>query len=92
MVVVTWMARRPSVEWPEKHFCNDEFFKCDFFSHLGIRQIGRVVKNEDAVVNKLMELETRKYPDGRRVVFRPKVLFPFCSTICADRMQQLRED
>lgn len=50
-VVITWMARRASVEWPEKRFCSntDNFFHCEHWAHLGMRTLGRMVRNEEQV-------------------------------------------
>eukprot|EP00960_Hanusia_phi_P002366 68285-Hanusia_phi.AAC.1 len=49
-LVITWMSRKSSVKWPELNFCEDgTFWKCSLFSHLGIRELHRVVKNEDEV-------------------------------------------
>mmetsp|Transcript_5557 Transcript_5557/g.15531 ORF Transcript_5557/g.15531 Transcript_5557/m.15531 type:complete len:399 (-) Transcript_5557:538-1734(-) len=70
-VVVTWMARRPSVNWPEKNFCDDStFFKCHYFQRLGVRQLQRQVKNEAEVTAKLKELERETYRNGAVVEVR----------------------
>ncbi|CAM9414867.1 unnamed protein product, partial [Hapterophycus canaliculatus] len=49
-VIVTWMARRSSVQWPERAFCSEDgkgsFFTCDYFEHLDVRPLQRMVKNE----------------------------------------------
>ncbi|KAH8061211.1 hypothetical protein JL722_4517 [Aureococcus anophagefferens] len=41
-VVVTFLARRSSSEWPEKRFCDSEtsFFDCAKLQHLGARGLG----------------------------------------------------
>ena len=47
-VNVTYAARRASVQWPEKAFCDTErsFFDCAQLEHLQLRKLGRMVKND----------------------------------------------
>jgi hypothetical protein len=65
-VKVTFMARRASVEWPEKHFCNDtaSFFKCSYWDGFGIRTLGRMVMNEDELMIGLKALERETWSNG----------------------------
>lgn len=65
-VQVTFMARRASVEWPEKHFCSDteSFFKCRFWDNFGIRSLGRMVSNEKALMDALKQLERESFANG----------------------------
>lgn len=44
-IVVTYMARRPSKEWPEKKYCDSKnsFFLCELWANFGERQLGRQV-------------------------------------------------
>ena len=71
-VVVTFLARRSSSEWPEKRFCDSEtsFFDCAKLQHLGVRGLGRTIKNDAEVVRALKSLETRSFANGARVRFR----------------------
>lgn len=71
-VVVTWMSRKSSVKWPERAFCDERFFKCDLFKHLDMRQLGRVVKNDEEVAKKLQDLDNEEYKPPRRVVVQTK--------------------
>ena len=71
-VVVTWMARRPSVDWPELNFCDGLFFKCELFRHLGTRNLQRQVRNEAAVVEALRGLHGEELPGGGVVEFRER--------------------
>eukprot|EP00607_Mallomonas_marina_P003658 CAMPEP_0182426666 /NCGR_PEP_ID=MMETSP1167-20130531/13178_1 /TAXON_ID=2988 /ORGANISM="Mallomonas Sp, Strain CCMP3275" /LENGTH=668 /DNA_ID=CAMNT_0024608273 /DNA_START=139 /DNA_END=2145 /DNA_ORIENTATION=+ len=72
-VQVTYMARRASTVWPEKKFCNDtsSFFLCRLWDgQWGIRKLGRMLKNEEAVLKALKGLETRSYLNNAHVVVR----------------------
>ncbi|KAK7241523.1 EGF domain-specific O-GlcNAc transferase [Aureococcus anophagefferens] len=71
-VVVTFLARRSSSEWPEKRFCDSEtsFFDCAKLQHLGVRGLGRTIENDGEVVRALKSLETRSFANGARVRFR----------------------
>lgn len=42
-ITVTYMARRPSKEWPEKKYCSstDSFFTCSYWDNFGQRNLGR---------------------------------------------------
>ncbi|KAJ8602204.1 hypothetical protein CTAYLR_003615 [Chrysophaeum taylorii] len=68
-VVVTFMARRSASEWPEKRFCDSRrsFFRCERLNHLGVRKLGRSVKNDAAVVSALKTLEQQHFQNGARV-------------------------
>ena len=52
-VTITYMARRAYSEWPEKKFCNDthSYFKCKFWADRGKRKIGRMIKNDQSIVD-----------------------------------------
>ncbi|CAM9468996.1 unnamed protein product, partial [Choristocarpus tenellus] len=75
-VVVTWMARRSSVQWPERKYCSENgaadgtYFVCDYFRHLGTRELQRKVKNDKAVVQGLKDLEQASFPNGAQVEVR----------------------
>ena len=59
-VKITYISRRSSIEWPEKKHCESgegDVFQCHYFSHLGMRQLRRVVKNDAEVVKALKSLE-----------------------------------
>ena len=45
-----WMSRQPSVRWPERAYCDDRYFRCEDWTHLGIRSIARVLNNDAEVV------------------------------------------
>lgn len=40
----------PLLQWPERAFCSEDgagsFFTCDYFEHLDVRPLQRMVKNE----------------------------------------------
>ena len=46
------------------------FFDCAQLGHLGVRKLGRSVRNDAAVVAALKTLETRTFANGARVVVR----------------------
>lgn len=71
-IVVTWMARRASTEWPEKRFCDDanSYFECAFWAAFGIRSLGRMVRNERQVVDALKGLQGEKFRNGAKVIVR----------------------
>ena len=71
-VVVTWMARRASSEWPEKRFCDSKnsFFDCVLWDSFGIRSLGRMVQNDHELVTALKGLEKETYVNGAQVVFQ----------------------
>ncbi len=48
-----WLSRKSSVVWPERAYCDDRYFACADWTHLGIRQIGRVLSNDEDVVKAL---------------------------------------
>lgn len=68
-VVVTYMSRRPSKEWPEKKYCDSEnsFFRCELWENFGPRNLGRMVRNDDEVSRALKTLESESFPNGARV-------------------------
>tara|TARA_B100000405_G_scaffold301628_1_gene263322 strand:- start:32 stop:2737 length:2706 start_codon:yes stop_codon:yes gene_type:complete len=66
-VVVNWMSRRSSVQWPERSFCDDRFFRCERFTHLGTRNLFRVVKNDQEVVTALENFCSGEWQKGKRV-------------------------
>mmetsp|Transcript_42238 Transcript_42238/g.99129 ORF Transcript_42238/g.99129 Transcript_42238/m.99129 type:complete len:693 (+) Transcript_42238:150-2228(+) len=68
-VLVNYMARRSSVIWPERAFCDDRFFVCSEWSHLENRKLGRVVKNDKEVVAALQEMQSATFSGGRTMVF-----------------------
>jgi hypothetical protein len=65
-----YLARRAYSEWPEKRFCDDlnSYFKCEYWSHMGGRIIGRMIQNDAELVEGLKSLETEK-PGGVDVRF-----------------------
>eukprot|EP00633_Aureoumbra_lagunensis_P009617 CAMPEP_0197311278 /NCGR_PEP_ID=MMETSP0891-20130614/9771_1 /TAXON_ID=44058 ORGANISM="Aureoumbra lagunensis, Strain CCMP1510" /NCGR_SAMPLE_ID=MMETSP0891 /ASSEMBLY_ACC=CAM_ASM_000534 /LENGTH=240 /DNA_ID=CAMNT_0042797315 /DNA_START=923 /DNA_END=1641 /DNA_ORIENTATION=- len=69
-VIVTFMARRAASAWPEKRFCDSQhsFFKCERLAHLGIRKLGRSVRNDAAVVQALKSLSQKKFSNGAQVI------------------------
>lgn len=71
-VTVTYTARRASVSWPEKSFCDSRasYFDCKLLEHLGTRKLGRMVKNDGAVLAALKQLEKQDFPNGARVTVR----------------------
>ena len=54
-VVITFMARRASALWPEKRYCssNSSFFKCELWADWGVRSHGRMVRNEQDILDRL---------------------------------------
>jgi hypothetical protein len=66
------MARRASSQWPERRFCDSRgsFFKCEDWQHLDKRSLGRMIRNDDAVVASLKALEMRKWKNGATVKVR----------------------
>ena len=71
MITVTYMARRASAPWPEKRFCSDNssFFKCDLWRSWGTRSHGRMVRNDQEIMEALRaEFSIKTY--GYNFVFR----------------------
>ena len=68
-IMVTYMARRASSQWPERRFCDSQasFFKCEEWQHLDKRSLGRMIKNDGDVVATLRKLESRSWPSGAAV-------------------------
>lgn len=62
-ITITYMARKPTKEWPEKKYCDDinSFFLCDYWRHFGSRQLGRMVANDNEVLQTLKRLEAHEY-------------------------------
>ena len=58
-VNVTYSARRASVQWPERAFCDTKrsYFDCGQLDHLQLRKLGHMVRNDGAVLSKLRSLE-----------------------------------
>lgn len=50
-VNVTYAARKASVQWPERAFCDSKnsYFDCSQLGHLQTRKLGRMVKNDKEV-------------------------------------------
>jgi hypothetical protein len=71
-VNVTYIPRRASVEWPEKAFCDskESYFDCSQLSHLQIRSLGRMIKNDREIIRVLRQLETMTFSNGARVRVR----------------------
>lgn len=69
-IVVTYMARRPSREWPEKKYCDSEhsFFLCHLWEGFGERRLGRMVSNDQEVVKALKGLEGATMGGGKKIV------------------------
>jgi hypothetical protein len=65
-VVITYMSRRPSKEWPEKKYCDDEhsFFRCQLWANFGPRSLGRMVRNDEEVISALQNLQSEKFANG----------------------------
>ena len=57
-LVVTWISRQ-KMEHPSATFCDDEFFPCRLHKNKPIRQLGRILRNEAALVLEIQE----KYAD-----------------------------
>eukprot|EP01033_Poteriospumella_lacustris_P001401 gene1401-1017_t len=68
-VVITYMSRRPSKEWPEKKYCDDEksFFRCALWQNFGPRSLGRMIRNDQDVINALHRLESESFANGATV-------------------------
>ena len=71
-IVITYLARRSSSEWPEKRYCDSKnsFFRCELWESFGIRKLGRVIKNDNEVVQALKELESESFNNGATVKFQ----------------------
>lgn len=61
-VVITYMSRRMSKEWPERKYCDSKhsFFLCHLWDGFGPRHLGRMISNDREVVQALKQLE--QYP------------------------------
>lgn len=66
-VTITYMARRPSAQWPERKYCDDEksFFVCKLWDKFGQRALGRMIRNDDEFVENLKLLETNGVTDEK---------------------------
>ena len=51
--LLLWLSRQSSVIDPRLAFCDDHFFVCADWKHLGVRQLERIVSNEAEVVDAL---------------------------------------
>ena len=71
-VVITYMARRSTPQWPERKYCNDtdSFFKCHYWSNFGERALGRMIVNENALIARMEGFAKEKRDDGKRVVVK----------------------
>jgi hypothetical protein len=69
-VVVTYMARRPSKEWPEKKYCDSQnsFFLCELWRDFGERRLGRMIHNDAEVVAALKGLQGQKIGNAKTIV------------------------
>jgi hypothetical protein len=69
-VVVTYMARRASKEWPERKYCDSKnsFFLCDLWANFGERKLGRMVRNDAEVVAALKGLQNRRIGSAKKIV------------------------
>lgn len=70
VVRITFLARRASVEWPEKKFCSDteSFFKCRYWENFGIRKLGRMLSNEAELLSGLKSLGHETFNNGAQVI------------------------
>jgi len=61
-ITVTYMARRASALWPEKKYCSDNssFFKCKLWKDWGIRSHGRMVRNDQEIMEALRKEFTKE--------------------------------
>ena len=75
MVTITYSARKASVPWPEKKFCDTEysFFDCGKLTHLGLRKLGRMVRNDEQLLAGLKELEEETFDNGAIVKACPSL-------------------
>ena len=55
-----WQSRQSSVIDPRLAFCDDHFFACADWKHLGVRQLERIVSNEVEVLDALSHLSEPK--------------------------------
>ena len=74
-IVVTYMARRASKEWPERKYCDSDnsFFLCHLWNGFGSRKLGRMIRNDGDVVKALQGLENMNFPitnNATRIVFQ----------------------
>jgi hypothetical protein len=76
-ITITYMSRRPSAQWPERKYCDDQnsFFKCHYWENFGPRHLGRMVTNDNEVVDALKRLETQtdfldELPVGTKIKFQ----------------------
>ena len=69
-IVITYMSRRPSKEWPEKKYCDSQnsFFLCELWANFGERKLGRMIRNDPEVVAALKSLEKKTYPNVDRII------------------------
>jgi hypothetical protein len=69
-VVVTYMARRPSKEWPEKKYCDSKnsFFLCELWRDFGERRLGRMIRNDAEVVAALKGLQGQRIGNAKTII------------------------
>ena len=55
-----------------KKYCDshNSFFKCELWESFGIRKLGRVIKNDNEVVETLKELEKESFNNGAIIKFQ----------------------
>lgn len=71
-VTVTYAARKASVTWPERNFCDTahSYFDCNKLGHLAKRKLGRMVRNDEALLAALKRLEHMQLSNGANVTVR----------------------
>ena len=69
-IIITYMARRSTPQWPERKYCNDthSFFACRYWDNFGERALGRMILNENALIAKMQEFGKEARNDGKRIV------------------------
>ena len=71
-VNILYSARRASVQWPERAFCDSahSYFICEKLEHLQKRKLGRMVRNDNQTLNALRTLETENFANGAVIKVR----------------------
>ena len=69
-VVITYMARRSTPQWPERKYCNDthSFFACHYWDNFGERALGRMILNEKALIARMQDFAKQTRNDGKRII------------------------
>lgn len=69
-VVVTYMARRSTPQWPERKYCNgtSSFFACHYWDNFGERKLGRMIANERELVSRLQAFAMEPRNDTKQLV------------------------